>query len=296
MLKFSVSNVKLFLFLQSIPIFHHFFVFYLPALDHIKDDIIRGRIFSALRYGDVTGKFTVENRFSDIDEKTVHLLSSPFEMHDVAVSSGVTSLNLLDEITKSGKRGCLTISDKFSEMYVQGNILTRVYDADKKLRTIYFFGILFDQNLSKIFFLSKNLFKPLSFLKIGGDLKHLFILSYSVINAIKEKRIHYTRFDVFSGPTEKKYTFIRCMNLLNSCYFNNEQIAAAVANLRDSLIEGGILLLGRTIDTDKNRASFYRKEGKKLYLMSEKNGGAEIHSIVESLNIDFVAQKKSAVL
>lgn len=50
-------------------------------------------------------------------------------------------------------------------------------------------------------------------------------------------------YDIFSPPVDR-YHVVRAMNVLNSSYFSPAQLTHAVANLRDALHEGGVLVLG----------------------------------------------------
>jgi chemotaxis methyl-accepting protein methylase len=83
----------------------------------------------------------------------------------------------------------------------------------------------------------------------------------------------------------KRYGFIRCMNLLNRSYFSDTQIKVGILNLFESLDDKGYLQIGRTDDQGVNRASVYRKEQRRLTLVLQFNGGAEIGNIVEMMEI-----------
>lgn len=286
MIKLAISNPDLFATLQKIPVFRHFFVFFLPSLNEIREENNRDQIFSALRYGDVTGKFTAANRFFDIDTETVNCLGPSFKFHDVGVSSGITSLDLLSCIGLSGKQGVMSISDKYSEVYAQGKYFVRVLDVEHNVRSIYLFRILCDPGLSRIFFLSRWLFNFLSMIPVSGPLRHIYLFSNAVLRAINDGKLQYLRYDVFdSCKLKNNFTFVRCMNLLNRCYFSDAQISLAIEHLRDSLTEEGILLLGRTDDSGCNRASFYQRLGDQLLVIKKFNGGAEIDCLVDYTNL-----------
>jgi hypothetical protein len=284
MLKFCVADAGLFLRLRSIPLVRYFFAFKLPAFVDVKDNDLGADLYTCLRYGDVTGKRTYNGRFSDIDGATVDLVSEPFVFHDVAVSSGVTSCELFDKICSSRKAGSFVVSDKFSEIEVSAGVITRVYNSGGKLLNAYAFGILFDPKLSWFFFLSKILYSPISLLRDSGRKHKVSLFIPRLLDYIDSGKIKYLRYDVFETRLKEEFTFVRCMNILIHCYFSEAQIMDGIVNVRNSLKEGGVLLIGRTTVDDVHLASFFRKEGGLLVSLLELNGGAEIRHIIDRIN------------
>ena len=285
MIKVAISKVDRFLRLQSIPALGHLFVFYLPAIVEVEDEAVQETLFRALRYGDSTGKATEAGRFRDLDQDTVDLMVEPFSLHDVGVSSGVTSLDLLKRLKGAEKEGVLTISDKFAEMAVsRGRVITRVYDGWSKLRCLYIFGIQCDPGLSWWFPISKLVFYPFAVLQDSAPKTRLLLLAGAVLKALHGHDVEYVRYDVFETRLDEKFTFVRCMNLLNLSYFSEDRILMGLRNMRNSLRQGGVLLVGRTIGEAKNAASFFRRQGELLISIRESHGGFEARHVVERLN------------
>jgi hypothetical protein len=284
MLKLCVAHAGLFLRLRTIPLIRYFFAFKLPAVVNIKDNYLNAELYSCLRYGDVTGKRTYKGRFCDIDDPTVELLSEPFVLHDVAVSTGVTSCELFEKICSSGKAGKFFVSDKFSEIEVSTGFITRVYDKRGKLLNIYVLGMLFDPKLSWFFFLSKVLYFLISLIGDSGSKHKVSLFVPGLLDYIDSGKIKYMYYDVFKTQVKEEFTFVRCMNILLLSYFSEAQIIQGVVNVRNSLKEGGVLLIGRTTVDNAHLASFFRKEGGLLVSLLELNGGAEIRHIIDRIN------------
>ena len=73
-------------------------------------------------------------------------------------------------------------------------------------------------------------------------------------------------------------------NLLNLFYFSEEKIIKAINNLNESLLEGGILQIGRTTSEGINNVSFYKKQNGRFILVKRLNSGSEIDYIFERLS------------
>lgn len=284
MLKFCVADPRLFLRLRTIPLFRYFLAFKLPAFVNAKNDDLSAELYSCLRYGDVTGKRTYRGRFSDIDGATVNFLSEPFVFHDVAVSSGVTSCELFEKIRSSGKAGSFVVSDKFSEIEVSDGVITRVYDNGGKLLNTYAFGMLFDPKLSWFFLFSKILYFPISMIRDSGRKHRVSLFVPGLIEYIDSGKIRYLYYDVFKTQVKEEFTFVRCMNILIQRYFSEARIMEGITNIRNSLKEGGVLLVGRTTPQGVHLASFFRKEAGALVPLLELSGGSEIGHIINKMN------------
>jgi hypothetical protein len=289
MLKFCISEAGSFRLLQTIPWIRHFFVFALPALPKVRHTDSGVELYSFVRYGDVTGKNTYKGRFSDVDRTTLELVNEPFVFHDVAVSSGITSCELFETICLSGKAGSFVVSDKFSEVDVSPGVITRVYDNGGKLLNAYAFGILFDPKLSWFYFISKLLYFPISLITDSGRKHKVSLFIPRLLDYIESGKIRYLPYDVFKTRLKEEFTVIRCMNILIPSYFSEAQIIQGIVNIRESLKEGGILLIGRTTVDNVHLASFFRKERGLLVSFLEINGGTEIRHIIERVNREYEA-------
>jgi len=93
---------------------------------------------------------------------------------------------------------------------------------------------------------------------------------------LKASELNYVEYDLFGQNFLKNISFVRCMNVLNAnSWFSDQQIIIGVSNLKSSLIEGGILLIGRTDDvSSQNNASFFKKINGKLIHLEDFNLGS----------------------
>jgi hypothetical protein len=284
MIKMATSSPRRFMSARRIPFIKHLVVFFLPAIDGIANESDYESLCAALRYGDVTGKQTAAGRFSDLDPSTLDILADGYSLHDVGISSGITSLELQEQIARRGIQGKFTISDKFVEMYVSDGLVSRVYDAEQQLRNIYIGPFLFDPRLSVYFALSKYLFHLFKLVPSSHSQRPFLLLAPSVLRAVQSNTLNFQSYDVMQPSVHKAYSFVRCMNLLNLSYFSSSEIIRAIGHLRDSLVEGGILLFGRTRMPGVNDATFYQKIDGQLCPIKTVEMGTEIHALVEMGN------------
>ena len=68
------------------------------------------------------------------------------------------------------------------------------------------------------------------------------------------------------------------MNVLMPAYFSTDRIVEGVNNLKNNLVEGGYLLLGRTDADNVNHASLYICSGGQLQLIQVFNRGFDYNN------------------
>jgi hypothetical protein len=95
--------------------------------------------------------------------------------------------------------------------------------------------------------------------------------------------------DLFNFNDDLVGTFdlIRCCNILNINYFNDDQILDAIKILSNYLKPNGLLLVSRSLEgsnVSEVMASIWMKSHRELMHISDLNGGSEIKKIVEQLN------------
>ena len=287
MLKFIISESKLFSRLTQTPLLSHFFMLSAKSLTSVKDPKIFNEAIRKLRYGDVTGKETFNGRFIDLDNDALNFLKGGMSVHDVGCSTGVTSLELYETCEKNNLKLRYHISDKFTSLFFSGKFLTTVFDKDGKIRQIYFLNVLFDKHLSLAFFASKFLsifFSRTIIMDVNKkNITKISLLDPKVQALEKEGKVTVLDYDVFEG-TNEKYDFIRCMNVLNKSYFSDDQIKLGLENLFKSAKENGYLLIGRTNKHYVNRASLYKKNSNSFTLIKTYNGGSEVDDLLLMLS------------
>ena len=84
-------------------------------------------------------------------------------------------------------------------------------------------------------------------------------------------------------PLDSPCHAIRTMNIFNRGYFDELTLKTGAASVFDSLIEGGIWVVGRTTEETRpprNSVSVFQKSGSAFKLLKRINGGSEIEDLV----------------
>ena len=92
-------------------------------------------------------KQTNKQRFAEVDHMSVQLITkrSLSRIHDVGVSSGITSLELRRQLNATDFEGEMFISDKFARFWVnRKGALTDIFDSDHNLVCAYFGSLVGD--------------------------------------------------------------------------------------------------------------------------------------------------------
>mgnify|MGYP001089544255 CR=1 FL=1 len=277
----SISTLKL---IGKYNWFHYFFIIDPIKLKLIKDSKLAAIAFSTLIMENNTSKQTNVNRFKDLEEITIKYLteSLDYKILDIGVSSGITSCELLELLKKRDIQFTLYATDKYPEIKFYKNIFFTAYlDSNNKVKSIYTGLFFFSDLLSWKYFLSKLFFKILSkFIVIKNNkVDHCSLLYQNFNELILNKKIVFFEHDIINPLNEKNFELVRVMNLLNLGYFSNDFITTSIENIKKSIKENGMLLVGRTIN-GKNHASLYKLKRDKFTLIESVNRGSEIHDLI----------------
>ena len=283
MLIFAIRNERLLEKLRRRNFLGKFFTLRVEELDTACDRGLVDHLYKSFYVDNDVSKETSAGRFADIDTRTISLLKRDSEnlIHDVGVSSGITSLDLYDRLEREGYRFKLYISDKFARFHCTGHAIRRIYDSDNVLTRAYVFSLLVDGKLHPKYFVSKYAYKLIKLIPFKGNASGEIVLYDQRLRSLLEQGlVSETDYDVFrGGPPEMQFDFVRCMNLLNRSYFSDAEISRAIDNLKASLKESGVLLIGRTNAEGKNNASFFRRNQDCLNWIEDFNEGSEIKEL-----------------
>ncbi len=267
-----------------------FIFFDFNNLHLIRDETLFFNAITQLKMKNGIYKKTNAKRFNDVDDALVTLLlqnKKQYAVHDVAVSDGITSVDLMNTFKQKGIDVKLTISDKFAKVYSRhkwyGSI---VKDGDGNVLYADFFGIQAFSGTSVKFILSKLLgyLFPATSPIVSTD-KEIFMLNPKTMEAIENGEMTFQYVDVFvEAPAGKKYDVVRCMNVLNYKVFPDEAIASALKHLIASVAEGGYFIIGRTEDnTAVNNVTFLQKTNNEMRVVKEINKGSEVKFLINNI-------------
>jgi chemotaxis methyl-accepting protein methylase len=289
MYKLVTKNIKLLTLFNKYKIFRSIFVFDITFLSMVDDTELYNSVISSYSNNNNTSKFTYPGRFNDINKIIISILSNSkkkYLLHDVAISTGITTYELYNCLKKNNNDFHITGSDLYAEIYYQGNNIKYFYDKDGSLIQIYFFNIFCSLKITNIFFLSKMLFIILKRNSNTAINKIIYLFDKNFKDLITNNEIKFISYDLFTNNEKEKtkYDLIRAMNILNLVYFNENEIRFALKKLKNSLNINGILLIGRTNSNGINNATFYKlNDNSNFEILQKVNNGYEFNYLLENL-------------
>lgn len=284
MFKIAINTPERYLAIKKVPVLRSFFAPRLTSFAELDPALFTAYI-SVIRGAGGVYMSTLEDRFSELDDTTLGYLGEREHncIHDVGVSSGVTTLNWYNTLKASGRPFQLALSEKYNRFFKTGRILTRVYSRDELVEG-YCFGLLASGSVSWLFPISRVLFAVMKRAKRKGPEVSISMYDPRIRDLLKKGLIQEVDVDIFSSQVADTYSYVRCMNLLNLGYFGPDQLRSAIKGLMASLIEGGILQVGRTdLRTGRNSVTFFRKVKDGMTVDQSFNGGTEIMSCLDDL-------------
>jgi len=278
MLQTVLKDEKLLHWIYKIKPLRYFFVPHICMLQDIKNQEILDFSQRMIYVSSGTSRQTKLDRFKDIDDLSISFIQQSLNpvVHDVAVSSGATSRMLYKRLVVSNKPFAFFISDKFAKVYVQKGFISRVFDADAKMMWGYVGRLVANQRLP-FFYVSKLLFWLIRKDRENIDgLDSVWLYERPVVDLLRDGKINHLDYDIFNTHLSPQFTFVRAMNILNLNYFSQADIKKAIQLLGASLVEDGVLQVGRTSQNGESNVSFFRKCKGEFQLLETFRQGSEI--------------------
>ncbi len=249
-----------------------------PLNASIQEELER-KFFATIRQCNGTYKYTYEKRLDDLNSLVAGLLppSRPLRLMDVAVSSGITTLDWVNSLDRLGIQYTMTAGDLNLRAYllsfgrhlhvlVDGSGYPLQYDIfghavtnppPRRMLPLYLPWILFLRlALTARFELLRRLAS-----RAGGhddteSMTNCRLVTLVSSRLVSNDRIELIEDDILNNHTiRNRYDVIRAANILNRSYFDEPALAAILANLRQRLVEGGLLVVCSTTDDQYNNPS-----------------------------------------
>jgi hypothetical protein len=295
-LKFVTRSERLLGLTARFPLLGKFLVCRTDAMLGLKNPAIHDYVYQSFCTSNDTSKQTSAGRFRDLDQLARSIITQYKldAIHDIGVSSGVTSLDLFRALATTGIPLSFHISDKYSLYGCAGRCSVRIVDAEGAVTELYICGILGKRgaSVSKKFPVTRFLHWLLANRPFHGPIRWFVLFDREVIEHIEKGLIRRIDYDVFRTCMPAAFSFVRCMNLLNLSYFPRESIETALRNVVASLKEGGVLQIGRTHPDGISHAAFYRKRDTRLDMLQQVGGGTELCELIDKLFSDYVSPPK----
>lgn len=257
--------------------------------------------FTSIRLRNGTFKTTDHHRLDDLNMLVIgewqKLDRKPRHIMDVGVSSGISSLEWADALTRAGidaeilatdlcMRGSLVRLLPGYEVLLDrdGKVLQHIV-GDRPVRWYlngprdFFRGVGF-----AVAALNAFASALLQFTNRSRTGKHVLLVNP---HARDDARLSFAEDDVLAPNPEHlrgRFDAIRVANVLNHGYFDEAQLGRAVDNLKDRLMgAGSFLIVNRTLADGNNHGTIFRlSEANKFEIVTKMRTGSEIEDIVLS--------------
>ncbi len=278
-----------------------------PDCDEATIEKRENRFFNQINISGTLYKTTYYHRLDDLNVATDNHLPKDYELKimDVAVSSGITTVEWVQHLESSGFKFHMTGGDIAMDVsmisFVNSiNILIGQYG---KVFQFDLFGWPLPNSPMRI---RGKIFKTLNILlniliqtkliknrrkKNGGREFHSNILfQVTPLKLISNKTRNVKNLVLIEDDIQNddpdyhsKFDVIRAANILNKQFFDDNALRKMVDNLRKKLKPGGILIVCRTLADEKNHATIFKLTDKNHFQAIETLGqGSEIADLVVS--------------
>jgi hypothetical protein len=276
-----------------------------PVLEPLVQEEREVAFFSSIRLENGTYKATASHRLDDLNALLLNLLpdAGPLKVMDVAVSSGVTTLELLNTLESAGIHCEITAGDKSltALLITIADSLAVLVDGSGCPLQFDIFGRAIPnppggRNLLRhwapLFLLksakwlcfdrlrpNSDSIRPLSWQRLGVRCRSLALVSPRLKS---RPNLTLIEDDILTNRAIRgSFHIIRAANILNKAYFDDRVLHDMLLNLHSRLLQRGLLAVCRTEEDGANHGTIFRENGKGQFDVAAQLGhGSEIESNV----------------
>lgn len=264
---------------------------------------IENAFFQSITLRNGTQKTTWHRRLDDLNALSERCLPAarPLEILDVAISSGVSTLEWLEALDRAGIASRITAGDAIVDAFLltagplralidRTGYLMQLDIAGQAVRTPpprrrdrlrYAPLLLFMKAAAGLFRAERRAGMAPGEIRVrlGLSCRALKLISRSLIG---HPRIETLEDDILSDQRwERRFHVIRAANILNHAYFGRALLTRMLLNLRSRLAEGGLLIVCRTSDEGRNHATLFRLRADRGFeVAATLNDGSEVAELV----------------
>jgi hypothetical protein len=267
-----------------------------------EQELREREFFARVRLRNGVFKTTWARRFDDLNDRVLRLLpvERPLELMDVAVSSGISTLEWVESLREAGIAHRMVAGDAAVraslisigpiEALVDGeghplhfDVLGRGIPTGGEQPIYRLITGALQAGFGAALRLVPSLRRTVG---EGGVLAGRFARCTPIelisprLRAVPE--IEVVEDDVLSdrdSSLARRFHVVRAANILNRGYFDDVTLGRAVENLRGRLREGGLFIVCRTVAAT-NHATIFRSHGGRLAIADRLGEGSEIESLV----------------
>lgn len=259
---------------------------------------VEKRFFSKVRLPNGTWKTTYPDRLDDLNERLLEFLPQgrDLQLMDVAVSSGISTAEWSAQLSANGIRHRIVAGDLVTDGWLTSS-------------GAWFALLCDDRNLEPLLLevgpislpvrserrsvraarpLLVPLLRGIASLARRRDARgrESRLLAYGPISLVvaearERAEIEVTQDDVtVPGRFHDRFDVVRAANLVQRAYFDEETLTLVIANLRDRVRVGGLLVLCQTVDGHGNQATIFLRESNQFVAVGSLGDGVEVRDLV----------------
>ncbi|MDA9389356.1 hypothetical protein WN73_01175 [Bradyrhizobium sp. CCBAU 45394] len=267
------------------------------------DEALQAAVLNLFPITNGAYKRTSRERFGTFDREVLSILArlfssnAPLSVHDVAVSDGRTACDFyrvlsahFSELEFLASDLCLRVT-RLSFPKVRLSVVVDENDVPLQLvRPPFVLNLARTESwLYPVNHLLRMFWRPRAMAALeaaragdGAVIRDHILLLCSEARKYLDSRanFHIKNYDIFSPPAGR-YHVVRAMNVLNPSYFSPAQLTHAISNLRDSLHEGGVLVIGSNGEAGSTvHGGAYQRRDNQLVEIWSCGGGPPISSML----------------
>jgi hypothetical protein len=251
--------------------------------------------FSGIRIANRTFKTTLSGRMSDLDAVTIQLArdrgwQNPVIL-DVGVSSGATTVDLLETMRSSGLRPTITATDLIIEakiFAIAPGIRVLEDSLGNPLQYEFFgWGIRPWNRPSGLdfvtgYFLLRSLARMLAAKSPRSHVMNVKLVSRRRVRGTMNE-IEFLESDLTKRHSEfdNRFDIVRAANVLNRGYFESPKLQGMIDNLTTyARKSGGLIIINRTHEDGTNHGTFFEVSDNAPHVVQRIGSGSEIEALV----------------
>lgn len=243
--------------------------------------------FQTIRLPNGTFKTTADRRLDDLNVLVSEHLPArrPLRVKDVAVSSGISTVEWHEALTRAGIASEVTATD----LLVHARLVTIwpgirfLLDRTRRVLQLDIASFAFTPSEAPR---KRRVCAPLLAIARRPRLLRSLARAETPVQLVSPRLLGNGNVRVveedLTSPRSGEWDVIRAANILHFEYFSERTIRTIVHGLCASLSSGGILIVCRTTPAAGNEASIFRRCNGRMELVAELNGGSEIAAIVRA--------------
>jgi hypothetical protein len=248
--------------------------------------------FAGIRLPNGTFKTTGDRRLDDLNDVIArNLAPGHVRAKDVAVSSGITTVEWYESLVAAGFTCTMTATDieLGARLIACRGDVAILTDASGAVLQVDVSGFAFRPDQAH--WRERLVYGvPLRIAASQGLRDRLTKASWDLqlvsprLSRNPNVRVHEEDL-MLPSPTSTRWDVVRAANILNAGYFAHDVLESMVTNIGRTVAIGGLLAICRTVEGVGNSASIFRRTVAGLDPVDELGGGSEIAQIARGVSL-----------